>query len=496
MNNVYVVLGNQLFEPNLLINLGCEHVFMSEDFQLCRYERHHKLKLYLFLTAMREYKDELEDSGISVHYSKLNDRDENESYLSHLERFLINNNINQVNLFEIEDKPFEKELLDGIANLDIKTNVHASPNFLFSRDEFHSITKDNKVFRMANFYQKGRKKFDILIDDNQKPIGGKWSFDQDNRKKIPSKTPIPEIPKFKTSQHHESICSLINEHFSEHPGLLSNPWFPVTRKDAEDQFKDFIKNRMGNFGIYEDAMLEGKNFLFHSCISSSLNIGLLSPKKVIQTLLNCADEYQIPMNSLEGFIRQVLGWREFIRGIYQVKGDYQMNHNYWNHTGKLTDSWYNASTGILPLDDSIKTAIQDGYNHHIPRLMVISNLMNLCEIDPKEIYRWFMEMNIDSSEWVMVPNVFGMATYSDGGLMSTKPYTCGSNYFLKMSNYKKGEWCDIVDGLYWRFIEKNRSFYQSNPRLSLQATFLDRLKPERKEMIFSKAENFIREHTS
>ena len=176
MNNVYVVLGNQLFEPNLLINLGCEHVFMSEDFQLCRYEKHHKLKLYLFLTAMREYKDELEDSGISVHYSKLNDRDENESYLSHLERFLINNNINQVNLFEIEDKPFEKELLDGIANLDIKTNVHASPNFLFSRDEFHSITKDNKVFRMANFYQKGRKKFNILIDDNQKPIGGKWLF--------------------------------------------------------------------------------------------------------------------------------------------------------------------------------------------------------------------------------------------------------------------------------------------------------------------------------
>ena len=496
MNNVFVALGNQLFEPQLLIKLGCEHVFMSEDFELCRYEKHHKLKLYLFLTAMREYRDELEDAGLSVQYSQLEDRSENETFLEHLVDFATHNNIQQLNFFEIEDKPFEKTLLEGLTNSNIKSIVHSSPNFLFSREEFHLLNKDKKVFRMANFYQQGRKKFDILIDENQKPIGGKWSFDQENRKKIPAKTPIPEMPNFELSKYHESISSLINKHFSDHPGYLNNPWFPVNRQDAEHQFTDFIKNRMSNFGIYEDAMLEGKNFLFHSCISSSMNIGLLSPQKVIQTLLDCAKEFQIPMNSLEGFIRQVLGWREFIRGIYQVKGDDQMKRNYWQHTGKLTESWYDASTGILPLDDSISTALEDGYNHHIPRLMVISNLMNLCEIDPKEIYRWFMEMYIDSSEWVMVPNVFGMATYSDGGLMSTKPYTCGSNYFLKMSNYKKGEWCDIVDGLYWRFIEKNRSFYQSNPRLSLQATFLDRLSPERKERIFSKAENFIRKHTA
>ena len=496
MNNVFIALGNQLFEPETLKKMGCEHVFMSEDFQLCRYERHHKLKLYLFLTAMREYRDELKNSNLSVHYSSLDERSEKESYLDHLINFANSNNIIELNVFEIEDKPFEKELLDGLNNCNIKLKIHQSPNFLFSRDEFHALTKDKKVFRMANFYQKGRKKFNILLDENQKPIGGKWSFDQENRKKIPAKTPIPELPKYNLSRYHESVCDLINDHFIDHPGTLNNPWFPVNRVDAENQFTDFIRNRMSNFGIYEDAMLEGKNFLFHSCISSSMNIGLLSPKKVIQTLLDCAEEFQIPMNSLEGFIRQVLGWREFIRGIYQVKGDYQQSHNYWKHSGKLTVSWYEGSTGIVPLDDSIKTALQDGYNHHIPRLMVIRNLMNLCEINPKEIYRWFMEMYIDSSEWVMVPNVFGMATYSDGGLMSTKPYTCGSNYFLKMSNYKKGEWCDIVDGLYWRFIEKNRSFYQSNPRLSLQATFLDRLSPERKEIIFTKAETFIREHTA
>ena len=495
MNKVFVILGNQLFEPEILKNLGCSDVFMSEDFHLCTYEKHHKLKLYLFLCSMREYKDELESHNISIHYTQLDDREEGQSYSDHLTKFIIDNNIQEINHFEIEDKDFEKELLEGINKSNIQIVSHQSPNFLFSREEFHSLHKDKKVFRMANFYQQGRKKFNILLDENQKPAGGKWSFDQENRKKIPAKTFIPELPKPNLSKYHDEICTLINKHFDEHPGFLDNPWFPVTRKEANEQFLDFIRNRMINFGVYEDAMLEGQNFLFHSCISASMNIGLLSPKNILEILLESADEFQIPMNSLEGFIRQVLGWREFIRGIYQEKGDFQLNSNYWGHTGKLTDSWYEASTGILPLDDSIKTALQDGYNHHIPRLMVISNLMNLCEIDPKEIYRWFMEMYIDSSDWVMVPNVFGMATYSDGGLMSTKPYTCGSNYFLKMSNYKRGDWCDTVDGLYWRFIEKNRSFYQSNPRLSLQATFLDRLSPERKELIFDRAETFISEHT-
>ena len=160
------------------------------------------------------------------------------------------------------------------------------------------------------------------------------------------------------------------------------------------------------------------------------------------------------------------------------------------------ESWYKGTTGILPLDDSIKKALRDGYNHHIPRLMIVSNIMNLCEISPTEIYNWFMEMYIDSSDWVMMPNVFGMATYSDGGLMSTKPYTCGSNYILKMSNYKKGDWCDTLDGLYWRFIEKHIDFYKSNPRLSFIHRTLDRMSSERKLHIFEKAEIFIEKNTN
>ena len=202
------------------------------------------------------------------------------------------------------------------------------------------------------------------------------------------------------------------------------------------------------------------------------------------------------LNSLEGFIRQVIGWREFIRGTYHLKGEEERESNFFNHQNKLTEAWYTGETGIPPLDKAIKDCLAYGYTHHIPRLMIISNLMTLSRIHPEEIYKWFMEMFIDSSEWVMVPNVFGMGTFADGGIFATKPYSCGSNYLLKMSNYKKGPWCDVVDGLYWQFMSDNRDFCASNPRLSILPRSLDRMKPERKKMIFNEADNFINLYTS
>jgi deoxyribodipyrimidine photolyase-related protein len=494
-SNLFVIFGNQLFDPKILKEYDCKIVYMAEDYGLCTYEKHHKLKIYLFLCAMREYRDELQLNGIKVHYLRLDQRKKDLPYSDSLKEFVMSNQIKTINFFEIEDKPLEVEIVARLEKEKIAYKVHRSPMFMFSRQEFHEAVKDKKKFRMSSFYQLGRKKFNILLDENKKPIGGKWSFDEDNRKKIPPNTTIPEIPKTSQSIHHDAVISAIEKNFPSHPGSLKNIWFPVTRKSAQVQLELFLKQRLDNFGLYEDAMLEGKNFLFHSCLSASMNIGLLSPAKVIDKTLSFAKQNSTPLNSVEGFIRQILGWREFIRGIYQEKGEYQQNQNYWNHKNGLTSSWYDGTTGISPLDDCIRTALDDGYSHHIPRLMVISNLMNLCEIDPKNIYTWFMEMYVDSSDWVMTPNVFGMATYADGGLMSTKPYTCGSNYILKMSNYKKGDWCDVVDGLYWRFMEKNRKFYESNPRLSVLVRSLDRMDIDRKTLIFEKAEQFIKENT-
>ncbi len=493
--NLFIIFGNQLFHPKELKKFGCEEVFMAEDYGLCTYEKHHKLKLYLYLTSMREYKDELESASIKVNYFKLDDRKKAEDYPSFLLKFLKKRKIISINIFEIEDEPFKESLTSALKESKILINTHDSPMFLLSKNEFKSLVKSNNTYRMNSFYKEMRKKYKILVDEEGNPFGNKWSYDDENRKKIPSGTKIPQLPKFKLSKHHTEVVKLIEDHFDSHPGSLENIWFPVRRKDANKQLTEFLKQRFSNFGLYEDAMLENQNFLFHSCLSANMNIGLLTPNEVVKKALKIGDEKSIPINSLEGFIRQIIGWREFVRGIYTEEGNFQKSQNYWNHQKKLSSSWYSGNTGLAPLDDSIQRTLSDGYIHHIPRLMIISNIMNLCEVNPNEIYKWFMEMYIDSSEWVMVPNVYGMATYSDGGLMSTKPYTCGSNYVLKMSDYKKGEWCDVMDGLYWRFTEKNRKFYESNPRLSMVLRNLDNMKKDRKKKIFKEAELFIKNNT-
>ena len=488
---LFVLLGNQLFNPTYLKNLGCTDVYMAEDLGLCTIHKHHKLKLYFFLTAMREYKDELKMSGINVHYRLLSDN--GKSYIENLKEFL-KNSFAEVNYFEIEDKPFESEFLH-LKDEDYSLIEHKSPMFLFTREEFEEFHKGKQNFRMASFYKYGRTKFNVLLEKEANPLGGKWSFDEENRKKIPKGLELPSLPEFKLSKYHNEVSALIEKHFTDHPGELGNIWFPVTRKQAMKSLKVFLDERIENFGIYEDAMVPNKNFLFHSTISPLLNIGLLTPEEVLHLTVEAFKKKALPLNSVEGFVRQILGWREFIRVIYQQKGSYQVKKNFWKHKRRLTYHWYDGTTGIDPLDDCIRRTSMDGYHHHIPRLMIISNIMNMSEIHPDDINRWFMEMYIDSSDWVMIPNVYGMATYSDGGLMSTKPYTCGSNYILKMSNYSRGEWCDIVDGLYWRFTDKHRSFYEKNARMSFLTRTLDRMNPERKSLIFNKANKFIKNTT-
>ena len=252
---------------------------------------------------------------------------------------------------------------------------------------------------------------------------------------------------------------------------------------------DFIEKKFNLFGDYEDAISKEDDFLFHSTLSPLLNLGLIAPEEI----LNEIKKYQskIKINSYEGFVRQIIGWREFIRGIYQNYESKLNKGNYFNSFRKMKECWYQGNTGIGPLDNAIKKAIKLGYNHHIERLMIIANLMNLARIDPKEVYKWFMEYYVDSSDWVMAPNVYGMGLYSDGGIFSTKPYICGSSYILKMSDYKKGEWTDIVDGLYWKFIDENREKLKRNPRIGIMTKMIDNMELKRKERIFKAANIFL-----
>ncbi|RYZ51601.1 MAG: cryptochrome/photolyase family protein, partial [Proteobacteria bacterium] len=275
----------------------------------------------------------------------------------------------------------------------------------------------------------------------------------------------------------------IDEHFADHPGHSEDFWLPTDRQGARLWLEDFLENRFSNFGPYEDALPAHSPFVFHSVLTPFLNTGLLTPSEVIKAALARAKANSIPINSLEGFVRQIIGWREFVRGIYHNFGAQQERTNFWNHRRKLSPHWYRGDTGIPPLDATIQKCLRYGYAHHIERLMVVGSLMLLLEIDPQEAHRWFMEMFIDSADWVMGPNVYGMAIFSDGGIFATKPYICGANYYRKMGNFEAGEWQDGVDGLYWSFIEKHREFFLQNLRMAFIVNSLDKMRPERLEIL-------------
>ena len=493
---LFIVLGNQLFPIKNLKSFKDEHVFfMCEDYGLCTYEKHHKHKILLFLSAMRSYADDLKKNKYKIIYKKIEDKDFKESYEDKLKKIISSNKIQEVSFFEIEDKKFEKRIISFIKKLNIKINMISSPMFMCSREDFKEHIELNKNNLMANFYKYIRKKNNILIEGNDQPIGGKWSFDKDNRKKIPKDTKIPLFPKINETKHTQVLKPIIENMFSKHSGSTDNFWLATDVNDVNKLLNFFIKEKSNLFGDYEDAVTQQDNIVFHSALSPYLNLGLVTPDIIIKKILSHHDKTPIKLNSLEGYIRQILGWREFMRGIYQNYSHDMENKNYFNHTNKMRKSWYEGNTGLPPLDHAITNADRYGWSHHIERLMILSNIMNLCEIKPVIVYKWFMEMFVDSSDWVMVPNVYGMGLYSDGGIFATKPYICGSSYFLKMMDFQKGEWCDTMDGLYWRFINKNRKFFLSNARLAMMVRVFDKMKTERKKHILSRADIFIKENT-
>ena len=366
--------------------------------------------------------------------------------------------------------------------------------FLMERNEFKNYLSKNKRPFMANFYKIVRTKMNLLMNKNGTPKGNKWSFDEENRKKLPKIIKIPEISKVKETKDTVALKKFISSNFKDHPGNTEKFWFPTTRQDANKWLDQFLKERIKLFGDYEDAVTDKSNTVFHSALSPLINLGLITPEEIIEKLRKI--ENKVPMNSLEGYIRQIIGWREFMRGIYQNYDQRLDKTNFFNHKRKMKKSWYDGNTGLDPLDHAINNAKNYGWSHHIERLMILANIMNLCEINPKQVYRWFMEMFVDSSDWVMAPNVYGMGLHSDGGIFATKPYICGSSYFLKMMHFKKGPWCDVMDGLYWKFIDRHKKFFLKNPRLAMMVRVSEKMNKERKTRIFKAANNFIKENTN
>jgi deoxyribodipyrimidine photolyase-related protein len=367
-----------------------------------------------------------------------------------------------------------------------------SPMFL-TPDDWMTETMDamKKPF-MKTFYEAQRKRLNLLLESDGSPVGGKWSFDADNRKKLPKKQPVPE-PFFPDSNDEViSATKWVMNRFPNAFGMVERFTYPTNRDEALEAMALFFKDRFELFGIYEDAISTRTRVLFHSVLTPALNIGLITPAEIVEAALDAADQNPaIPLNSLEGFLRQIVGWREFMRIIYLRHGTMERKENFWGFTREMPPAFYDGTTGIEPIDHAIHALLEDGYLHHIERLMVIGNFMLLCRIHPDAIYRWFMELFIDAYDWVMVPNVYGMSQFADGGIFSTKPYLSGSNYIRKMSDFPKGEWCDIWDGLYWTFIEDHRDFFASQYRLSMMTRLLDKMAKEKREAHRSNAESFI-----
>ena len=479
---ITLLLPHQLYYPNLALSKS-RPVVIARDPLFFKDKKHtaifHKQKILLHLLSTESFSKELKNYGYNVTIL-----DENQiTAPNYYETYLKEKSITEVHYIEHHDYLVEKRLTNTLKKLNIKPHRYDTPGFINTKDEINEYFNDKKKLFLSSFYQKERKKLNILVDSENRPEGGKWSFDSENRKKLPKKIKIPLTQRqtYNKSSFENSV-QYISDKYGENYGSIDSFNYPVNREQAKQCLIFFLEKKFANFGTYEDAISTEHRFIFHSVLSPALNIGLLTPIEVLNTSIDYAKENDIPINSLEGFIRQIIGWREFIRGIYQTKGSYQRNSNYWKFTKKIPSSFYTGDTGIKPVDDTIKNIMKYAYGHHIERLMILGNIMCLLRYDPNDIYKWFMELFIDSYDWVMVPNIYGMSQFSDGGLMSTKPYISGSNYILKMSDYKKGEWSLVWDALYWNFIRDYRSFFEKNPRMGMMTKLYDKKDSDQKKL--------------
>lgn len=487
---VTIIFPHQLFQNHPALQKN-RIVYLVEEWLFFRQYNFHQQKLVLHRASMKFYENWLQQNGYTVHYIETTVC---ENDCRKLVNTLAKKKITGIYMADPADHWLLKRMQQACAAKKITLHIYQSPNFLNTLQNVEEYFSKKKTYFQTDFYIWQRKQRNILLEKEGKPLGGKWTFDADNRQKFPKKEKAPELFLPKENKYVKEAKQYVQHHFPKNYGTANNScMFAATFADAENWLDDFVKKRFEKFGIYEDAIVSKEAVLHHSVLTPMLNIGLLQPQQIIDKALAAAKKYNIPINSLEGFIRQIMGWREFIRIVYEREGSKQRTTNYWNFTRKIPPGFWTGETGIAPVDITIKKVLDTGYCHHIERLMVLGNFMLLCEFDPDEVYRWFMEMFIDAYDWVMVPNVYGMTQFADGGLMTTKPYISSSNYLMKMSDYARGEWQSVWDGLFWRFMHSHRSFFLKNPRLGMLVNIFDKMDTEKQQLHLANAERYLKE---
>lgn len=471
----HLVYPHQLFEE--VVHLPkTTHLLLIEDplyFNDKKYPRKfHKQKLILHRAAMKSFADRLSQQGFDVHYLEYTQYPNPEYVFT----FLKKRQATAVSVFEPTDDILERRLQKASQAHALPLTTLETPNFLTSISTCKQFFGTKKRWLMQSFYIFQRKRLSILVTADGQPAGGKWSFDTENRKRLPKNTILPQPLQFPKNEYVPEAIEYINRHFPDNPGETGIFNYPIDHQQARQLLTHFLQQKLNQFGAYEDAIAAQESVLFHSQLSAPLNCGLLSPQEIIDQTLKLVD--QAPLASLEGFVRQIIGWREFMRAVYVLRGSTMRTSNALNHTKRLPTGWYDASTGVEPLDTTIGKVLKYSYCHHIERLMILGNFLLLAQVDPDKIYGWFMDMFIDAYDWVMVPNVYAMSQFADGGTITTKPYFSSSNYILKMSDYKKGDWCQVWNGLFYAFMAKHRQLLAANPRLSILLKNLDAVTAE------------------
>lgn len=502
--NVGVLFPHQLYRPQPVLKQNIDRVVLIEEPLLFGTDQEfpvtfHVQKLVLHRLSMRRYFEWLQDQVSDCEYWEFYRFGTTTDWLDQLSL----GKSDQLVVVDPTDDVLLKRLKQWSSEHEVKLQQLESPNFVTSVAQFLEYFEDRKSFHQTSFYQWQRKRLKVLLKSDGSPQRGQWTFDTDNRKVLPAKLDPPNLPQFHTSsqdqQDLERAQQYVQQHFSDNPGSYDHFQYPVTHTQAQQQLQVFLEQRFTNFGPYEDAISDRHPTQFHSVLTSALNIGLLQPQQVLDKTLAYARDHQVPINSLEGFVRQLIGWREYMRAVYVLDGHRQRTTNFFGMRHRLTSKWYQATTGLPPVDGVIKKVLATGYAHHIERLMIMGNCLLLCRVHPGEVYRWFMELFIDAYDWVMVPNVYAMSQFADGGKLVTKPYISSSNYLLKMADAVtrsrwselNPDWDDTWMALFWSFLADYRSKLNNNVRMGLIINQLQKKSSSQLQAMNTTAHDFI-----
>ena len=486
MRKLILILGDQLDQDSAALkefNVQVDEILMVESTDEAQHVWSHKARIALFMSAMRHFAEHLKSLGLPLTYIQHSSK----TIVEELRSKILDGKFTHLICVEPGEWRLKKAIEALATELKIALEIRQDTHFYCTHEEFKTWVANKKELRLEYFYRLMRKTHRILVDKEGNPEGGQWNFDRDNRKPFPKKGPglIPPPELFEPDEITKTVLTEVEGRYPDHPGSLAHFQWPVTREQALQALQGFVEHRLATFGIYEDAMWTDTPFGWHSLLSSAMNLKLLNPREVIDAVLVAWKKNDLEPATIEGFIRQILGWREFVRGMYYLDMPQMALDNFYGHQNPLPAWYWTGKTKMKCMQEAIGQTLQYGYAHHIQRLMVTGNFALLAEILPKEVCDWYLAIYVDAIEWVELPNTAGMALFASGGRFTSKPYIASGAYIKRMSNYcgschyksdiRFGEGACPMTNLYWNFLIKHRTQFEASPRTRLMTANLSRI---------------------